>query len=75
MSYVGKDNRELVSALISAIWSGSWFVSSRIFKYFRDNGLEYAVIFLITATLYTFGVFWYYQLIKEYEREKVAGKL
>jgi hypothetical protein len=40
MYYVGKKNRELVSALNAAIWSGSWFISSQIFAFLRGYGLS-----------------------------------
>jgi len=68
MNYVGEANREIVSALISAIWSGSWFVSSLIFKELREIGISYANVFLITASLYAIAVVWYYFLILDYER-------
>jgi hypothetical protein len=32
MYYVGKRNQELMSAINSAIWSGSWFISSQFFE-------------------------------------------
>ncbi len=73
MSYVGSKNREMVSALTSAIWSGSWFISSRIFKVLRDGGHAYVSVFLITATLYAIGVVWYYFLILDYDRREQAG--
>lgn len=68
MGYVGERNREMVSALTSAIWSGSWFLSSVMFKVFRNNSWEYVEIFLITALLYTIGVIWYSYLIRDYEK-------
>lgn len=70
MYYVGEKNRELVSALNAAIWSGSWFVSSQIFGGLRAAGYSYATIFFITAALYSIGVMWYYFLIKDYYRLK-----
>ena len=33
MNYVGKENQEMLSAIMAAIWSGSWFFSSQIFRY------------------------------------------
>lgn len=73
MNYVGSKNQEIVSALTSAIWSGSWFISSRIFKLLREAGYEYVSVFLITAALYALGVVWYYFLILDYIRKEKAG--
>jgi hypothetical protein len=75
MNYVGKRNRELVSALTSAIWSGSWFFSGMLFARLRDSGIPYAEIFLITAGLYAMGVAWYYLLIRDHDRRQQSGKL
>jgi MFS family permease len=73
MNYVGKKNQEMVSALTAAIWSGSWFISSIIFKIMRQSGIAYVYIFLITAALYALGVVWYYALIVDYGRREKAG--
>lgn len=73
MNYVGKKNQEMVSALTAAIWSGSWFISSVIFKILRQSGIAYVYIFLITAALYALGVIWYYTLILDYSRREKAG--
>lgn len=73
MNYVGKKNQEMVSALTAAIWSGSWFISSIIFKILRQSGIAYVYIFLITAALYALGVVWYYALIVDYSRREKAG--
>jgi len=70
MNYVGKKNQEMLSAIMAAIWSGSWFFSSQIFRYLKAEGLPYAYIFYITAVLYGFGVFMYYLLVLDYERRK-----
>ncbi|MBI2269762.1 MAG: MFS transporter [Bacteroidetes bacterium] len=70
MGYAGPKNREMVSALTMAIWSGSWFVSSRIFEVLRELNFTYVSIFLITASLYVVGVAWYYILVKEHQRMK-----
>ena len=70
MSYVGERNRELVAALYATIWSGSWFLSSRIFEVLRTHRLPYWQIFLITATLYATGVVLYAFLIRAYERRQ-----
>jgi len=69
MNYVGEKNREIVSALTSAIWSGSWFVSGLLVQIMFANNLKFANIFLITALLYTLGVAWYMLLIRDYERK------
>jgi hypothetical protein len=70
MNYVGVKNQEILSAIMAAIWSGSWFFSSQIFRFLKAEGLPYAHIFYITAILYAFGVFMYYLLILDYERRK-----
>lgn len=73
MKYVGKRNREIMSALTAATWSGSWFISSHIFKMLREKNFSYANVFLITAALYALGVIWYYFLILDfYKREKLG---
>ncbi len=73
MNYVGKKNQEMVSALTSAIWSGSWFISSWIFKILRENGIPYVDVFLITAFLYGVGVVWFYFLILDYNKKEKLG--
>ena len=71
MNYVGKQNQEILSAITAAIWSGSWFFSSQIFRYLISKGFSYAYIFYITACMYSFGIFMYYLLIKDYEKSKI----
>lgn len=73
MNYAGKKNQEMVSALTSAIWSGSWFISGILFKYMRQAEIEYVFVFLITAALYGFGVVWYYLLILDYHKREKEG--
>lgn len=76
MNYVGKKNQEMTSALTAAIWSGSWFISTRfIFATLRDTGWNYVSIFLITAALYAVGVLLYVLLIGSYNRRKAAGEI
>lgn len=75
MKYVGERNREMMSALTSAVWSGSWFISSIIFQVLRQQNLRYVYVFLITAVLYLFGVFMYYLLILDYEKKLELGLL
>ncbi|MCW3127866.1 MAG: hypothetical protein JWO03_3524 [Bacteroidetes bacterium] len=69
MNYVGEKNREIISAMTSAIWSGSWFASAQIFAILREGGLSYSNIIFITVAFYIVGVVWYYWLIKDYERK------
>lgn len=69
MNYVGKKNQEMLSAIMAAIWSGSWYFSSQIFRFLIDLGFQYAYIFYITAAIYSLGVFSYYLLILSYERK------
>lgn len=73
MKYVGERNQEMMSALTSAVWSGSWFISSVIFQVLRQFGLRYVYVFLITAALYFFGVLMYYLLILDYEKKINQG--
>jgi len=67
MKYVGFRHREIVSALTAAIWSGSWFFSSNIFRILRSHEVPYAHIFFITAGLYLLSIAWYYYLITVFE--------
>lgn len=75
MKYVGEKNREMMSALTAAIWSGSWFISSIIFQVLRKMGLQYVYVFLITAGLYFIGVLLYYLLILDYEKKIKLGEI
>jgi predicted MFS family arabinose efflux permease len=68
MNYVGEKNQEIVSALTSAIWSGSWFISGLLVQILFVQGFAFVNIFLLTALLYTVGVIWYMILIRDYER-------
>lgn len=69
MKYVGFRHREIVSALTAAIWSGSWFFSSNIFRVLRKHEVGYAYIFFITAGLYLVSIGWYYYLISMHEKK------
>ena len=71
MRYVGNKNQEMLSAIMAAIWSGSWFFSSQIFRFLKERGVEYAYIFYITAALYAFGILMYYFLIIDYEKKNI----
>lgn len=74
MKFVGKKNQEITSALMAAIWSGSWFFSTRfIFGSLRKTGWPYVDVFMITAGLYAVGVFLYYLLIRAYGRREGQG--
>jgi MFS family permease len=73
LNYVGKNNREITSALIAAIWSGSWFFSGLMVKILLAHQFEFVSIFLITAVLYAFGVFMYYLLILDYNKREEKG--
>lgn len=73
MGYVGRKNQEIVSALIAAIWSGSFFLSGLIVAVLFANHVSFVNIFLLTAGLYALGVIWYYFLILDYNRKEKAG--
>jgi predicted MFS family arabinose efflux permease len=73
MVYVGEKNREIMSALTSAVWSGSWFVSGLLAQIMFANGLKFVNIFLLTALLYSGGIIWYVFLIRDYERKLTKG--
>lgn len=70
MYYVGEKNREMLSALMSAIWSGSWFFSSILFGILRNWQFKFSTIFYITAGLYVVGVWLFYLLINEYFKKE-----
>lgn len=73
LNYVGKNNREITSALTSAIWSGSWVLSGFMVKIMFGQGFAFVNIFLITSALYAFGVFMYYMLILDYNKRENNG--
>lgn len=73
LNYVGKGNREITSALISAIWSGSWVLSGFMVKVLFSKGFQFVNIFLITSLLYGFGVVMYYLLILDYNKRQKQG--
>ncbi|MCW3083033.1 MAG: hypothetical protein JWP12_399 [Bacteroidetes bacterium] len=75
MKYVGERNREMTSALTSAIWSGSTFFSAMIFGILRQLNVDYVNIFLITAAMYMVGVVWYVYLIKDYHKREEGGMI
>jgi hypothetical protein len=69
MNYVGEKNRELVSSLTASIWSGSWFFSAKIFEILRSLEVSYSYILLVTAFMYSIGVYAYQVLIKKYHKQ------
>ena len=73
LNYVGKNNREITSALTSAIWSGSWVLSGFMVKVMFGRGYEFVNIFLITSALYAFGIIMYYGLIIDYVKREKQG--
>jgi hypothetical protein len=73
MKYVGEKNREIISAMTAAIWSGSWFASAQIFAILREMKISYSNIIFITVVFYIIGVSWYSWLIRDYER--LGGKV
>jgi MFS family permease len=73
LNYVGKNNREITSALTAAIWSGSWVISGLMVNIMFGFGYEFVNIFLITSLLYAFGVFLYYLLILDYIKREERG--
>ncbi|MBI2722448.1 MAG: MFS transporter [Bacteroidetes bacterium] len=73
LNYVGKGNREITSALTSAIWSGSWVLSGFMVKILFSKGYQFVNIFLITSLLYGFGVVMYYLLILDYNKREQQG--
>ena len=72
MKYVGKNNEELVSAIYSTIWNGTFVVSSFIFGSLRKIDTQYAYIFYITAFLYIVGLSLYVLLILDFEKKEDA---
>ena len=73
MKYVGEHNRKLISAIISAIWSGSWFISAVLFSILREMKIAYSNIIFITVGFYILGVVWYYLLIIKFERTSTVS--
>jgi hypothetical protein len=73
LNYVGRNNREITSALTSAIWSGSWVLSGFMVTILFAYNFTFGNIFLITSLLYAFGVVLYYLLILDYHRKEEKG--
>lgn len=70
MNYVGKENQEITSSMRSAVWTGSWFISSLIFKNLRSGEVSYSNIFLITSGIYIVGVIYLYCLVNSHQKNK-----
>ncbi len=68
MYYAGKRNHEIIAALNSSIWSGSWLFSMSMFSRLREWGIPYVNIFMITVALYIVGILWYVYLIRDYKK-------
>jgi hypothetical protein len=75
MAYVGTANREITSALTSAIWSGSWVISGFMVALMFSHNISFGNIFLITAGMYAFGVMLYIWLIRDYQRRHQLGEI
>ena len=73
LNYVGEKNREMISALGAAIWSGCWFISAKLFSMLREADIAYSNIIFITVAFYIIGVAWYYWLIKAHEKKAAAN--
>ncbi|MBK9283355.1 MAG: MFS transporter [Sphingobacteriaceae bacterium] len=73
LKYVGPKNREITSALTSAIWSGSWVLSGIMVTLLFKTGFQFVSIFLMTAVLYAVGVILYYFLILDFIKRKEKG--
>ncbi|MBL7930512.1 MAG: MFS transporter [Bacteroidia bacterium] len=73
LNYVGKNNREITSALTSAIWSGSWMFSGFMVTMLFSYKFTFGAVFLITSLLYAVGVVLYYLLILDYNKREEKG--
>ncbi|PBQ30728.1 hypothetical protein CNR22_02715 [Sphingobacteriaceae bacterium] len=73
LNYVGRNNREITSALTSAIWSGSWVISGFMVTILFAYNFSFGNIFLITSLLYAFGIVLYYLLILDYSKREEKG--
>ncbi|MGZ4117817.1 MAG: hypothetical protein ACXVPY_10060, partial [Bacteroidia bacterium] len=73
MKYVGEGNREMVSGLTSAIWSGSAYFSAVGFGILRHLDVAYVNIFWITSGMYCVGVMLYSLLIRDFHKREALG--
>ena len=65
MNYVGKQNQEILSAITAAIWSGSWYFSSQIFRLLKKYGYALCLYFLYHSSTVCF---WGVHLLSTYLR-------
>lgn len=70
MHYVGKKNQEIVSALMSMIWNGSFVLSGLLFALLRSFNLSFMYIFGYTAIFYFIAIIWYIWLLKKIDKMK-----
>jgi len=73
MSYVGPRNREMLAAMQTGVWNGSWFLSARLFSEMRSLGWPYGRVFLVTAGLYAVSTTLMGFLILDWRRRRDAG--
>lgn len=66
MYYVGERNREMLSAILASVWSGSWFFSAQLVRLLRQQDYSFGRIFYFTAGLYIVGIISYIVLISMY---------
>jgi len=71
MYYVGERNREMLSAILASVWSGSWFFSAQLVRLLRQQDYSFGMIFYFTAGLYIAGIICYIVLIKMYGKGSV----
>ncbi|HTA82793.1 MAG TPA: MFS transporter [Bacteroidia bacterium] len=69
INYGGERNGEIISALMFAIAWGGYYVSAIAFKVLRNNNVDYASIFYITAFLYLLGTWLYYIIAGKHSRD------
>jgi uncharacterized RDD family membrane protein YckC len=72
MTYVGERNRELMSAINGAIWSGAWWLAAVIFGALREMDIPYWQVFLTTSVLYLIGTVSYLGMIRTVERRQAG---
>ena len=75
MNYVGTRNQEIVSAFQATIWNGAFVFSALSVSIMRGMDMPFATIFLITASLYLVGIFFYVLLIRDYKKKLAAGEI
>jgi MFS family permease len=73
MQYVGTQNREMISALISSLRSGSYFVSGLLFGWLRALEVSMPSLLLIGALIYGGGIVLYIRLIRRSSKLEKEG--